>query len=98
MCRRKQVDAAASGRDAETKFRVGGRDVSKEEFQQAQIAKQPKRQPRYLEEDVTWKGGLVQRRAAEAQTQAEEEEVSSKISNCSRSTDEDRIVSKLRHM
>jgi hypothetical protein len=75
ISRRKQLDAVASGRDAETKFRVAGRDVSREEFQEAQVAKHPKKQRRYLEEDVTWKGGLVQRRAAEAQLQAEEEEV-----------------------
>lgn len=75
MYRRKQIDAVASGRDAEAAFRVGGRVVSKEEFQEAQNARQPKKQPKFIEEDVTWKGGLVQRRAAENQQNAQQEEV-----------------------
>lgn len=75
------MDAVASGRDAEAAYRVQGRVVSKEEFKEAQNSKQTKKQPKYIEEDVSWKSGLVQRKAAEAQHLAQEQEVRH-ISNC----------------
>lgn len=75
LYRRKQLDAVASGRDAEAAYRVQGRVVSKEEFKEAQNSRQPKKQPKYIEEEVSWKRGLVQRKAAESQHQAQEEEV-----------------------
>lgn len=73
--REQQIDPVAAGRDAEAAFRVGGKKVSREEFRAAQEALQPKRQPKYLEEEVSWKGGLAQRRAAEAAHHRQQAEV-----------------------
>jgi hypothetical protein len=74
-CRQRLVDPVAAGRDTEVAFRVGGRKVTRDEFKAAQEAQQPKRQPKYLEGDVTWKGGLAQRRAAEQAQAAMHSEV-----------------------
>jgi len=71
------MDPLQSGRGAVSTFRLDGKIVSKEQFEEAMAAKQPKRHPKYLEEDVEWKGGLAQRRTAEAQQAALEREVCS---------------------
>ena len=54
-----------SGRGAEARFRHEGKVVSKEAFDAAAEAKlaAKKRQPKYLEEEVAWSGGLAQQRA-----------------------------------
>eukprot|EP00892_Ulva_mutabilis_P003192 jgi/Ulvmu1/12874/UM098_0062.1 len=69
-----EMDPSKSGRGAVSTFRLDGTIVSKEQYEEAMAARQPKRHPKYLEEDVEWKGGLAQRRAAEAQKQALEQE------------------------
>lgn len=71
------MDPSKSGRGASSTFRVNGRIVSKEDYGVAMAAKQPRRQPKFLEEDVEWKGGLAQRRATEAAQQALQREVCS---------------------
>lgn len=69
------MDPSKSGRGASSTFRLNGRIVSKEEYEDAMAAKQPQRQPKFLEQDVEWKGGLVQRRETEAAQQALQREV-----------------------
>lgn len=69
------MDPSKSGRGASSTFRLDGKIVTKEEYKEAIAAKQTKRQPKYLEEDVEWKSGLAQRRAKEAEKQALEREV-----------------------
>jgi hypothetical protein len=60
------MDAAVSGRGAQAQFRHGGKVVSQEAFEAAHAAEAAakRRQPKFLEEEVAWKGGLAQKRAA----------------------------------
>lgn len=69
------MDPEKSGRGASSTFRLNGKIVSKEEYETAMAAKYPARQKRFLEEDVEWKAGLAQRRAAEEHEQALQREV-----------------------
>jgi hypothetical protein len=70
------MDPSISGRGAASTFRLNGRVVSREEYEEAQAAQQrKKRPPRYVEEDVEWKSGLAQKRAAERQQEALAREV-----------------------
>jgi hypothetical protein len=58
------MDASVSGRGADVRFRLEGKLVSRAEYtagKEKQLAAK-RRQPKYLEEDVEWKGGLAQER------------------------------------
>jgi hypothetical protein len=71
------MDPKVSGRGADAKFRHAGKVVSKEVFDAAVVAqaKTKQRQPKFLEEEVPWAGGLAQRRAAEEGHEAMAREV-----------------------
>jgi hypothetical protein len=72
------MDSSVSGRGADVRYRLEGKLVSREEYTAAKekqlAAKQ--RPPRYLEEDVAWKGGLAQERSLAAAAQEMAREVS----------------------
>lgn len=76
-CRVYEMDAKESGRGAQAQFRLDGRVVTQAEYEAAQDAKfnAKKRRPKYVEEEVAWKGGLAQMRAAAAAQAAEAAEV-----------------------
>lgn len=76
-CRVYEMDAKESGRGAQAQFRLDGRVVTQAEYEAAQNAKfnATKRRPKYVEEEVAWKGGLAQMRAAAAAQAAEAAEV-----------------------
>lgn len=82
------MSAEQSGRGAAAVHRVDGRIVSKEEYQAANSKKADakKRQPKFLEEEVEWKRGLAQQRAAEAEAEALKREVRFSVLLCGGST------------
>lgn len=77
------MDTKESGRGAAATFRHGGKVVSQEAFEAAKAAEAAakRRQPRYLEEEVAWKGGLAQQHAAAEAQEAMAAEVRSSLSS-----------------
>lgn len=71
------MSAEQSGRGAAVVHRVDGRIVTKDEYAAThqQRADAKKRQPKFIEQEVEWKRGLAQQRAAEAEAAAQKREV-----------------------